>query len=105
MNTSRKHSIFSIAAHYGLIAPFVAGVIIGFGLYYAVPHVDEPVDTAFRIATCILFSSALASTLSFFGIREHGWQAIGWEAVVGLHLSCFAYAVLVFAGLLLTARQ
>jgi len=107
LNPSR--SFFSIAAWYAVFTPFVAAAAIGVGLAIGIPdrhsHAGSPADFLFGTAACILLSSALASIVSLFGIRRHGWRVIVWKSIVGLILCCLVYVGLAYVGMAEMCQQ
>ena len=93
-----KRPFFSIAAWYGLIAPFAAAAIAGWILTPEPSDIRHPrlsFDAVFGFVACILISSVLASITSLFGIRRHGARVIWWKALVGFLASCLLYLILV----------
>ena len=100
-----KQSVFSIAAWYGLLTPFVAaGIALLFfrleGPYdyhdpLPFPNQRDVVDIAFNV----LLSSFMAAIVGLFGLRRHGVKTILWKSAVGMLASCFFgfFCVLNFA--------
>jgi hypothetical protein len=102
-----NRSFFGIAAWYSVFAPFAALGTMGVGLSFGFPRhpSGSPADIAFGVAACVLFSSALASIVSLFGIPKHGWRVIVWKSVAGIVLSGFVYAVLAVSGMAMMSHQ
>ncbi|HMP83704.1 MAG TPA: hypothetical protein PKA41_13480 [Verrucomicrobiota bacterium] len=99
--TITNRSFFSNAAWYAVFAPLASVGVIAMGVAIG----DSPADYFFGIAACILISSALASIVSLFGIRRHGWRAIIWKSALGFVLSCVIYLALVVIGVGQIAHQ
>ena len=91
-----NRSFFSIAAWYALIAPLAAAAIAGVGWLFFCFLIFNPgscpvFDLVLGAVAFFLATSVIASIVSLFGIRRHGWRVIVWKSLVGFILSSLTF--------------
>ena len=114
MNKTPNHnrSFFSIAAWYALIAPLAAATIAGVGwLIFCFlnfnPQSFPADDFVLGGVAFFLVTSVIASIVSLFGIRRHGWRVIAWKSLGGFILSSLTFIAVgsFLANVILQAMQ
>lgn len=95
MTANPTRSFFSIAAWYAMYAAWAAAAItvicywlVNFGFCQ---RLLPPVSFILGAIEIFSFTSIIASIVSLFGIRRHGWRAIVWKSLVGLVLSSITF--------------
>jgi len=96
-----NQSFFSIAAWYSLVASLVAAALLGISWKIEIPDRNSYslADVTEGAACLAAITSALASIVSLFGVRRHGWRVIVWKSLVGFVLSYFVFGELFNMGM------
>lgn len=94
---NQNRSFFSMAAWYAVFAAVAAAAssgVIWIALFNDVFGAtwENVINVAFVATLFFLITSILASVVSLFGIRRHGWRVIVWKSLAGCGLSFMVVA-------------